>query len=208
INVLGYAVCDGGCDAGANWQVVPLLSMDFGSNGPFSLALTAEGGPRLVFYDGNSLAYVWCDADCTDPANWGGAQTGLPQYSGQSGVDLALDASGNPVLAYSGASDTVSVDSANVAACTSACQTSTASWTSEVIETYQDINTSPPDPCLTGKSYWQLGQAPSLALDDAGVAHVSYATFSGGTCPAGHDDQGNRYEEVFELNGPLRYAQP
>ncbi len=208
-DIFGYALCSSGCGQAANWQVAPVLELNYGAADPFSFALNAEGAPRLVYYDNSSdsLTYAWCDSDCTDTGNWSSAPTGLPQYSGADGVKLLLDGSGTPAITFSGAPDSASVEIANVAICTAGCESASPTWKGGRIETAADIQIPPPDPCGTGKSFWQLGLEPSMALDPSGGLHVSYATSSFFTCPGGRTPKGYPVTNVGTIYGPLRYAE-
>lgn len=212
-DVFGYATCSSDCGASANWQVAPVLTFDYGTTGPFSFALDPEGAPRLAYFDDpdadgtGTLSYAWCDLDCTDGSNWSSATTGLPPYSGASGVKLLVDVEGTPAVAYSVAPDAASVTGASVAICTAGCETSDPTWKRVPIETADDIQIAPLDPCETGTAAWQLGVEPTMALDPEGEVHVSYASYSIFDCPGGHTPLGYPITNVGTLYGPLRYAE-
>ncbi len=119
-NTTAYAWCDADCDEGANWYAQQLT---FGAR-PIrypALRLDAQSRPRLAFQEmeHTGLGYAWCTGACeTDAADWryglaedddlldqqmpiaplGGCTPGA-WYGGYRPA-LALDAQGNPYLAY------------------------------------------------------------------------------------------------------------
>jgi hypothetical protein len=99
-----YAFCDTNCTNAANWFEIKL------HDGLFSdpaLAFTSAGQPRIasVIYTNSgmtpaALAYVACDTDCTNPANWDGSFLEAPRGSGHASYVLRLDASDRPRIAF------------------------------------------------------------------------------------------------------------
>jgi hypothetical protein len=75
-----YAACDTACANAANWSllnvayhdVVDINLWDYGQN---YFALDAMGRPRFIYFDNQGSQhwgsyYVFCDDNCTNPANW------------------------------------------------------------------------------------------------------------------------------------------
>ena len=211
---LYYAGCDTDCGNEANWPGIALLAVnDNLVNEPFALALDSQDRPRIGFYyaagGAHTLAYAWCDSTCTTPAagTWHAYDTGLPAYSGYKGVALAIDPADVPHLAYGGSPDGVSDASIDAAVCIQNC-TSAPVWQWRKVAGTQDIPFTPPDPCATGLSQWQIGTSPGLAIGAFGPAHLVFGTYAYFACITGHDSQGNPIYTVDAYNGPLGYAEP
>jgi hypothetical protein len=193
---LGYAECTA-CSNAAGWHSTLLVSM--GSGAVFSLRLDAQNRPRLAFYTGylgsgdpnnDLLEYVWCNATCIQEANWYNYALGLPANYGAE-MDLALDQQGHPHVAYY-------VDNASTsyglgyAVCTANCETNTAAWQSQFVETSDNLDASDPIPVKSGcsiSSWLEVGLTPSLTLDAAGNPRIGYTAkhYQGGTCTISED---------------------
>jgi hypothetical protein len=194
---LGYAEC-AACGNAAGWHSTLLVSMGWGA--AFSLRLDAQNRPRLAFYTGDLgsgdlnnkvLVYVWCNAACTQEANWDNYALGLPANYG-SEVDMALDPQGHPHMAYY--VDNVSTSSYGLgyAVCTANCETHTAVWQDQFVETLDDLDASDPIPVKSGCSFsgWlEVGHTPSLTLDAGGNPRIGYTAkhYQGGTCSISED---------------------
>lgn len=123
---LWYLSCDGNCLDLSGWQGTTIgLALTEGQNA--DLELDAQGRPRMAYeaLSPGSLGYAWCNAGCTSAASWqhktiedsDKLQAELPvtkpiSCDQQGWFDaipsLALDAQGNPHVAY---------DAVNVARC-------------------------------------------------------------------------------------------
>src|SRR5262249_54549924 len=123
-NALGYLWCDTGCRDGAGWDVATLdLTPAIGTNdADADLAFDAQGRPHLSYRTGApdfGLAHARCDANCqSGSGSWHGElpepgdrlntefplppAPGCTQTSWFGGYrsSLALDAAGNPLVAY------------------------------------------------------------------------------------------------------------
>jgi hypothetical protein len=106
-----YWRCDSGCTQAAQWTsgaVGYAYTRPIGSGEPFSqfFALDPLGRPRFVYYDAGADAddphtgafYAYCDAGCTNPANWN--ETRLLDDAYATTFALALGPAGQPRLAY------------------------------------------------------------------------------------------------------------
>lgn len=103
--------CDGGCTSLGGWQsgdVGYTYARPVGWVEAFihSFALDHLGRPRFVYYDNGAdyedphtgVFYAWCDAACTNAANWYEARLLDDGYA--SDFDLAFGPAGQPRLAY------------------------------------------------------------------------------------------------------------
>jgi hypothetical protein len=99
-----YVSCQVNCTNASQWTETALTTSSLFDK--VSLAFSPSGQPRLAFgfFDENIdlyLAYIQCDANCTDGANWSG--TTLVQIHGSAQYNLAVDSNGLPRMAvYSG----------------------------------------------------------------------------------------------------------
>ncbi len=177
-NSLGaYMECHADCARGENWLAVGLTDAydGFWQDVPpaISLELDAGGNPRLAMLamdEAGAATLLWlhCDAaDCLDGNSWNG-QVLLDEsgYSFGAGVDLELDAAGNPRITY-----TVLGTIMN-AVCSADC-TGAGDWQLEMIESGDHID---PDDiflytnCVIGA--WFLSDGQSALLPDGRVASV------------------------------------
>jgi hypothetical protein len=194
-NRLVYAECAANCTtSSANWSSTELVN-PIGSLNTFSLALDPQGHPRLALYMGylgsgnthnNLLTYLWCSATCSNSSNWVGYYMGLPADYGID-VNLAFDAQGLPHLAYYIDSSADSTYGLGYAACTSACESLSAAWHTQLVETTVDLEANDPVPVASGCSlstWLEVGTYPSLVLDSSGSPDIGYtaAHYQGGSC--------------------------
>jgi hypothetical protein len=114
---LFYVWCDADCLAGGSWQRITLgLGVNEGQNA--DLALDAQGRPRMAYRTSAGLGYAWCNQSCTTggaqwqrqvvetsaklqqefPVDW--PLTCDPSAWTDPIPSLALDAAGNPRIAY------------------------------------------------------------------------------------------------------------
>lgn len=176
-----YAECvDAACTGLTPGVTLPPINS---ITGDFSLALTAEGAPRIAVFTSeldapgafpaNTLNYAWCDADCgTDPTGWAGANTDLSLGGAGGALSLALDAQGRPRLAVTVARGM------GFAWCDADCTGSGGTWT---LATVDDASILPTDALPDGCTYpgWTfgdeiLGTGVSLALGPTGDPSLAY----------------------------------
>ncbi|HMQ29731.1 MAG TPA: hypothetical protein PKD53_03345 [Chloroflexaceae bacterium] len=166
-------------------------------DGAFSLRIDPQGRPRIAVYPTQAdralmqpgqLSFSWCDdGACLRAESWQTMSLGLPSMVGD-GVDLLLDATGRPRMAYQ-----MGDDGLGYAWCDGNCGTA-ASWQSRTAEATAAVAARYPPglpqhqncPILT----WMNGVRPSLALDPAGNPRLAYDTelWWGGTNPTTHCD--------------------
>jgi hypothetical protein len=94
-----YMSCQANCTDPSQWTETTLTTGDLFDK--VSLAFSPSGQPRLAFgfSDENLdlyLAFIQCDLNCTDGANWSG--TTLVQIHGTAKYNLAVDSFGRPRL--------------------------------------------------------------------------------------------------------------
>jgi hypothetical protein len=194
---VGYMACDLDCGSSDSWYRYPLTAFS-PLDGAVSLRVDSLGRLRMALYRGsiasadpghNKVAYLWCDDGYCFGGNWMGADTGFPVSHGE-GVELALDASGRPHMAYYAAAEPFAVVHAR---CTADCESASSTWEVRSVGTADEMNASDPVPVEPGCSIstWRVGGQPSLALDAAGHPWVGYDArhSQGGSCEA-HDDMG------------------
>ncbi len=200
---LTYVDCQGDCSQPASWSYAAVSPMGFGwiPDYGFSLRLDAQDRPRIAFYksDEDALYFAWSDSDFTNPAGWSSYSVNLAPGDDRI-LDLALDGQGRPRVAF--ASDQLDLDYAE---CTADCTSSGAVWQRLSIETGDELDQSEPIPlppgCLSGA--WMVFGWPSLALDAAGGANVSYYVRHGTLCP---DGQGG-YDILYDATR-IRFSLP
>jgi hypothetical protein len=88
-SALGYRTCADNCTDPANWAALDNLFVYDGAM-PNAIAVTAEGGVRIVYNQGvsdsgqpadvkaqDNMMLIWgCDADCLEPTSWSGFISG------------------------------------------------------------------------------------------------------------------------------------
>ncbi|CAG0935029.1 hypothetical protein TFLX_03853 [Thermoflexales bacterium] len=192
-DTLGYGVCTSNCTNADNWNSITLT--DLGSGAAFSLRVDTQRRPRLAFYTGylgsgnpanNLVEYVWCNTTCLQIANWDSYAVGLPASYGAE-VDLALDQQNRPHLAYYVDDVVHSAYGLGYATCTTDCETQSAAWQAQFVETSNELDASDPIPIQSGcsiSSWLEVGHTPVLALDAGGNPRIGYTAqhYQGGTC--------------------------
>jgi hypothetical protein len=79
--IFSYAACNADCANPANWAVADITRVQWDTDldtfeySYHAFALDPQGRPRFIYEDHygsihNGLYYVFCDAGCTDSANW------------------------------------------------------------------------------------------------------------------------------------------
>jgi hypothetical protein len=140
---LHYLACTAGCTATSGWT--DTTGAPVGTW--LRLRLDRQDRPRLLYFagalvgnpDSNKLFYSACDAGCDAAANWRRAAVGVPDGSGNQGLDFALDANGVPRLVYdTRANNDPQTPVVNTrleyALCASGDCTATPTWTRTVVE--------------------------------------------------------------------------
>jgi len=132
-----YAYCPDACTDPESMQVVPLHTD--GSVGDASLALTADGKPRVLLPTYLRVYFAQCDKACGDEANWSiGAIVEHQSEQDVTGQALALDSKGRPrfvmhtYLAYLGVGQRA--PHTYYVQCDAADCTRAANWQSSVIQ--------------------------------------------------------------------------
>lgn len=90
-----YATCASTCSKPEDFSVVRLETVGTVAN--TSLAVTAEGHPRLLLSTGSATYFATCDTDCATPGGW--TTTRILDHGGVrevTGEALALDPAGRP----------------------------------------------------------------------------------------------------------------
>ncbi|MEW5739983.1 MAG: hypothetical protein AB1938_13710, partial [Myxococcota bacterium] len=172
-NELVYRTCTGNCTVTSNWQESPPLFV-FNSYQPTAIAVTAQGGVRVAYNQGNGGSsdpqimaqdyrlLVWsCDANCMDPTSWNGVILG-DANEGTEGLSL-VEAGGGLVLL------STNETTATVHVCSSGC-TNNANWQRGVVDSSEAFRLAY-DPVTYGSSGCSPGPASFAAwyLDD-GIA--------------------------------------
>jgi len=185
-NDLAWLQCDTGCDVRTGWSNETSL-FALGEGGSFALRLDGAGNPRLALYQDTSvggvagpsdrrLFYASCDGDCAGSGAWAATTTGLALGAGANGVDLALDATGRPRIAYGYQTPSTGATGVALATCDDRCESSPTGWTATVLEMASGLEVSEPRPVpagFDGAGWLTLGRAPSLALDASGAVSVA-----------------------------------
>jgi hypothetical protein len=216
---LAYAECSAACANGANWNGAVLLGTVVSgafSDNVFVLRVDANNHLGLALYPGSGdggtlppgrLYYLTCAASCLQAANWNALDVGLPDYSGEGGLDLTYDSQARPRLAVRLPAP---ADELAYAWCDTSCAASAAGWDSQLVPStalaQQEFpllamqgcpspECIPPiPPCST--AFWDGGYWPSLALDSVGNPRLAFdlkhQQFGGG-CPSGTDVRMARY---------------
>ncbi|MCP4356887.1 MAG: hypothetical protein GY796_02580 [Chloroflexi bacterium] len=165
-----YVQCAADCDNPANWIGEQLYAI--GLEADLSLAITDNNQPRFAIYTGSldhQTYYAWCDTDCaTSTTSWQNWGVGLADYEGEE-LDLALDGQNRPHLVYH--SQNLSL---GYAACTADCDSTQSVWQNEYVETAAELNVLEPPPPGCSLSTWDVGERPSIALDNMGISFMSY----------------------------------
>ncbi len=183
---LAWLQCETGCDAREGWSNETSL-FALGIGGSFALSLDGEGNPRLALYQDTSaggvpgpsdqrLFYASCDGDCAGSGAWAATTLGLALGAGANGVDLALDATGRPRVAYGYQTPSTGATGVALASCDAGCERAPSGWTATVLETASALEASEPRAVpagFDGAGWLTLGRGPSLALDASGAASVA-----------------------------------
>jgi hypothetical protein len=183
--------CPSNCTSPQSWSGVNLWTATGETQA--LIVRTAQGGTRLALYSDNPTTsdpqrvFVWiaCDGQCGVPANWKPPLLPpLAPAAADIGYSLALDGSGNPVLAYA------SLTSSAISRCTGDCTTTSGIWSTVPGLTSDDLDAAfpvlPPASCVSGA--WQFYTGPALALGAGGKPQVALTASSkafGGQCGTG-----------------------
>jgi hypothetical protein len=175
-SVFMYAECDSECTMAANWGSVGLFSeIYYMSEFGFALRVTAQGNPRIAFYDGhtdnNVLNYAWSNDSHLSPSGWHSYTKSYPTNDLYWSLDLALDNQERPVVALA----TYDLDMSYVS-CSTNCETNNSTWQQQIVETTDDLEAEVPIPVATDceSATWSVSGLPSLALDAANNPSMSY----------------------------------
>jgi hypothetical protein len=160
--------CASDCTSAPSWSGVMGLWQAAGEVEAL-LARTAQGGSRIAVYADNPmtpktervLVYLACDSQCRLPASW---KTPLllpiAADAAQVGYALALDQTGNPVLAY--ADDSASA----VSRCTGDCTTTAGRWETTrglgITDLAASFPITVPASCVSAS--WSMYTGPALVL--------------------------------------------
>jgi hypothetical protein len=172
-----YMACDTTCTNVFNWMQLPLFPRGYGTNPSWDLAINAQGGLRVAFYQGTStnssterLFYIWCDANCLNSNAWFG-QLLMNDGNGEN-PDLALDGQGRPRIAYN------DVNGAGLGYlwCNTVCESGSGTWTTKIAESSDLLDATFPLGTIPScdRVSWAGAAKPQLALDAAGNAYVGY----------------------------------
>lgn len=188
---LYYLACDSACTTVAGWRRTWVNEVGGGSypSPTWDLAIDPQGRPRIALFTGDgmeqsefthSLIYFWCDvANCTESDQvWNGSAVIAGEGHGEMAA-LALDASGNPRLAFRTSSGEL-----GYAWCDEACTTpETAAWQATFVEGQADLSVERPTalPFTCDGELWE-GLAPQLALGSDGRPLVAYDVSVEGRC--------------------------
>ena len=136
-NTVVYAMCATGCESLANWSAIALGPGDYSM--PPTIALTADGRPRLVFLTLTSSTvpagnyYAECDSNCFADGSWkfvrltDGNQ--LPSLSPPARGPFAVSAQGAALFGYAAGNSTTAYS------CRSNCG-DVSSWTATALGDY------------------------------------------------------------------------
>ena len=132
------------------------------------LRLNAGGAPRVLYYSGETLEYLWCNAACVDAASWSVTNLGTEAGVGEDGIDLVLDGAGQPHISYG---DDFSAD-LFYSFCSAACESASPTWQLGLLVESSDeveMDVAPPLPnCGASQrptSFWYAGNVPSMTLN-------------------------------------------
>ncbi|MBI5236770.1 MAG: hypothetical protein HY886_11070 [Deltaproteobacteria bacterium] len=164
---LKYAWCDSACETAANWTYIAIDNA--GDVGRYtSLALDpTTGAPRISYYDytNQTLKYAYCDASCSNPANWTLVTIDGTADRGRF-TSLVLTAAGLPRISYYDYSTRTEGNGVPAYTYCDASCNNPASWT----KVY-----------LSGTKQANKGAYSSLMLDVAGNPAITYYYFNNGT---------------------------
>jgi hypothetical protein len=135
VNVsLLYFECGKNCSSSSSWTDTNVV--------PLGTWLLYFAGPLLNNPDSNKLFYSACDGNCTEASNWRRATISVPDGSGNTGLDLALDPNNTPHLVYDTRRNNDPVASGTLitntqleyAVCSSSDCAANPTWTRTVVE--------------------------------------------------------------------------
>jgi hypothetical protein len=185
---LFFLECLANCSSGASWSGSPVLWRAAGEI-VAQLVRTASGGARVAVYADNPstattervFSYLGCDTACALQSSW------LPPLllpiapdSAPVGFAIALDAAGNPLLAFAG--DTASA----ITRCAGECTTPSGLWDTQPGLSAQDLDAgfpiTPPASCEWAG--WSFYTGPALTLLDGRpvIGLTASAGAYGGQC--------------------------
>jgi hypothetical protein len=209
-NLLSYRQCDSGCDNIANWTADQPLY--FSNGGQSRIRVDSAGKIRIAWYQGqsgvaagmssdNQLLYGGCDSSCTNPMSWVGVTVGTGSMDGQDGLDMDIDVSDTPAIAYRPV-----LGGLGLALCTANCNSS-PTWTLTTLETSDGIGaevapklpvcttTQNPNPAAS----WAPGVQPSISVGGSTVV-IGHAVQTLQQCkPSGTIQQGPQLARVHLL---------
>jgi hypothetical protein len=185
---LYFLSCDANCTETPSWTRTWVIDAGSGSypSPTWDLAIDPQGRPRIAFFAGDgmeqadlshTLIYLWCDeADCLTDAAWNGTVV-VGEGNGE-GASLALDAEGQPRLAFLTASSEL-----GYAWCDEGCETPDGAWTATLVEGQSDLTGVRPTalPLTCDGELWN-GLAPQLSLRPDGQPLVTYDLTVQGRC--------------------------
>jgi hypothetical protein len=197
---LNWQECSSGCTSASAWSGSDLFYAT-----TLSLAVTAQGQPRMLFNQGgggpateqHKLYFAWCNQGCTSSSNW--ANVGVPTQpnDGEDGLSLLLDPEGNPLFAYA------TLTGLGVGGCTANCNSSSSTWTTQEVEINDSITPAALKPACNGtdtpQAFWFPGRAVQMALDDAGNAHFIHETYASQRCGHGNWVESSRLLRYTQL---------
>ena len=201
---LGYVECNGDCSVDANWSSVALFDIGYTYYYGYALRLDTQGRPRIAYYRADStnnvLHYAWSNTNALTVTGWLSYTLNYPSNSDEWSLDLALDSLGRPRVTF--ATDQLDL---SYVTCTANCESASPTWQQQYIETDDDLEVSYPIPTSPGclSSSWMIVGYPSLALDTADNANVSYFVKHGQLC---YDSQGHP-QILYDAKG-IRFARP
>jgi len=193
---LAYLGCNANCSQSENWGGVSLY--DVGYYGEFAFRLDSLGRPRVAFYTGTSsdpnLYYAWSSSTDYTSTQWDNYGQDLAPFDWRS-LDLAIDSQNRPHIVF--ASSAADLDYAR---CTANCESDTATWQVQHVETSDELDASDPIPLDPGctVSTWMVEGYPSLALDAMDQSSLSYYTRHSQFC-LGIDNQYHTRHDVWAL---------
>ncbi|MCX6048990.1 MAG: hypothetical protein NT075_28145, partial [Chloroflexi bacterium] len=177
---LTYFECDSSCDLGYVWAKVKLYARGEGPLPSADLAIDADGHPHVAFYQekiddvGVQRQHLWyatCkETNCMTPMNWNARAMAFDARNGGA-PDLALDAQGQPRIAYTYGEH----GGIGYSWCNANCESYAGQWQHSVIESGAQLQTvlpiSYPANCDAGG--W-TGLTPTLVLPATGSPQVAY----------------------------------
>jgi hypothetical protein len=169
-SVLTYRTCESGCDNVASWA--PEVPLFYNNEGRVALRLDAAGRPRILYNQGgvgkpndHVTFFASCDTGCQAPAGWVAFTVGFAAGAAERGLDLEIDAAGNPVAVVESATDLVAQR------CTDNCRTASATWVRTTVESSQASPAPNPPQCGTDPrdlppiSVWVFGDQVATAFN-------------------------------------------